>query len=275
MNQRERLLIIGVLALIILAGGWFVIQNLVLAPLDARKATLAALEKDVQIRRDREAQIKAGLVKLERWRQLSLPSNVDLARRKYEEYLTELLRENNFAQGSSVTPRPVDTKSSPQLQGKGPVYTKLIFGIQGRATLENLVKMQEHFYRTGLLHQIKNLTIQRPLTTTPQQRPRELDITMTVEALIVAGAEDRQALLPLDKRLLAAEFRLARAELHHDVGQTVEQGRNIVQVFRPIPHVQRNESGLRVPRKHPVAGGDDGLFAGEFRSVETPIRVRA
>jgi hypothetical protein len=219
MNKRERLLIFGVLALVILGGGWFVVSNLVLGPLDARKAAVAQLEKDVQTRKDRKDQVLANLPKLERWKHQSLPAEVNFARLEYEKYLTELLRESDFAAGSSsVTAKPVDNKTSPAIPGKGPIYTKLAFTVQGRATLESLVKLLERFYRSGLLHQVRNLTIQRglaPVTPGQQQqqpqRTRDLDITMTVEALVVAGGENRESLLPVERRLLSAEAALLGA----------------------------------------------------------------
>jgi hypothetical protein len=88
------------------------------------------------------------------------------------------------------------------LPGKKPVYTRLAFTVQGHATLESLVKMLEDFYRTSLLHQVKNISIQRPVTVGPQQKQGELDVNLTVEALIVNGAENRQRLMPgVDRRL--------------------------------------------------------------------------
>jgi hypothetical protein len=206
MNTRERTLATIVLALVILGGGYFLVSQLVLAPLRARADNIAALKKEVDTKRGRITQIMAMRPQLDRWKHISLPADGDMARREYEKYLTELLRQSDFSPGTlSVSPRPIDTKSSPALPGgKGPVYTRLAFTIQGRGTLESLVKMMEHFYRTNLLQQIKTFTVQRPATTRAGQGPRDLDINIGVEALIVNGAENRPSLQAMDRRLVLA-----------------------------------------------------------------------
>src|ERR1700730_8552559 len=89
---------------------------------------------------------------------------------------------------------------------KKPIYTRLTFTVLAHADLASLVKMLEGFYRTGLLHQIKTFSVQRPLTVGAQDRPNDLDINLTIEALIVSGAADRPQLLPnLDPRLMALD----------------------------------------------------------------------
>jgi hypothetical protein len=145
--------------------------------------------------------------RLERARLLSLPPDVDLARREYEKYVSELILESDFQPGSViVTAKPADAKSTPQVTGKGPIYTRLPFTITGHGTLASLTKFLERFYRTGLLHEIKSLAIARPLTAGPQQAQGELDINMTAEALIVTGVQSRTRLLPeIDRRLVALD----------------------------------------------------------------------
>jgi len=66
--------------------------------------------------------------------------------------------------------------------------------------------MLEGFYRTPLMHQFKNLSIQRPVTAAPDQRRDDLDINLTVEAIIVNGTSKRPQLMPLiDRRLVALD----------------------------------------------------------------------
>src|SRR5438876_1171278 len=70
-----------------------------------------------------------------------------------------------------------------------------------KSEIEDLVDFLERFYRTPLLHEIKKLDVRRPLTalidTGPQrQNANMLHIEMTVEALVLAGADKRKQLLP-------------------------------------------------------------------------------
>jgi hypothetical protein len=209
MNPRERMLAIGVLGVVILGGAVFLFHLMVLGPLDERELNITSLRKDVENKQDRVRQIQADQPRLERWRQLSLPPDPEIAQREYEKYLSGMLQESGIPIASvTVTPKQPDTKSSPVIQGKGPIYTKLDYTVKlNRVTLANLVTAMERFYRTGLFHQIKNLSIQRPVTTGAQQRIGDLDVTLTVEALIVNGVPKRNYLMPgLGPRTLALEM---------------------------------------------------------------------
>src|SRR5207248_780597 len=119
-------------------------------------------------------------------------------------YLSDLLKKSGFT-SAYVNPKAPE-KSSQVITGKGPIYTRLPFTIQARATLASLVDMLEQFYHTPLLHEVKRLSISRPAAVGTQPQSSELDIHLTVEALIVAGAEDRADLLPgVSRRLLALD----------------------------------------------------------------------
>src|SRR5438132_3689046 len=194
MNARERMLAIGVLVVVVLAGGGFLFHNLFLAPLEERKQSIVAMQQDIQKKEDRIHQIQADLPRLDRWRRLSLPVDEKLSKRAYGDYLSDLVRDAGFPPETTIQPpRQIDDKSAPAIN-KTPVYKKLDYNIQAHASLAHLVAFLEQFYHTGLLHQIKKLTIQRPLT--PGQQPTDLDINITVEALILDGGENRSTLLP-------------------------------------------------------------------------------
>jgi hypothetical protein len=204
MTPRERLIAGAVIGLLALVAVVFLVHQLYLTPLREREASISTARQDIDTKQEQLRQIRADLPRLERWRQLSLPADVDLAGREYEKYLSDLLRESDFE--GSVTPKPPDTRTSPQLPGKKPIYTRLTFNVIGHASLDGLVKMLDRFYRTGLLHEVKNLSIQRSQTTGSQQRPNDLDINLTIEALILQGADHRRYLLPnIDQRMLAFE----------------------------------------------------------------------
>jgi hypothetical protein len=208
MNPRERLLALGVLLVVVLAGGAFLFHQLFWAPLQDRDANILTLERDIDKKKDRILQVEADRPKLDRWRQLSLPADVDLAKREYEKFLSELMRESGFSAESTIItpPQRPDSKSSPQIAGKGPIFVKLPFTVQAHTNLGNLVHMLEGFYRASLLHRIKTLSVQRPLTLAPGSQPGDLDINLTIEALLVTGAEKRNTLMPgVDKKVLVVD----------------------------------------------------------------------
>jgi hypothetical protein len=198
MNPRERLLATAIVIAIVVAGGGFFFYRLFLVPLRDRDASIQMLHTEISQKHERIDLILAQRPLLERWRQMSLPSDIDQARRQYEVYLSKLGRDAGFAAGDfTVIPKPVaDSKTSPNIPGKGPIYTKLTFTVIAHGTLDSLVQALTEFYRTGLLHEVKSLSIQRPMTARTAEQASYLDINMTVEALNVAGAGRRPELLP-------------------------------------------------------------------------------
>src|SRR5258708_33324426 len=182
MNPRERLLAMGVLLVVLLAGTAILFHQLFLAPLRERDDNILALERDIQKKQDRIRQVEAEKPKLDRWRQLSLPPDVVLAKREYAHYLSELMRDSGLPAESFtvVSPTRIDSKSGVQIPGKGPVFVRLPYTVQLHTNLANLVSVLERFYSTGLLQRIRQLSIQRPLTVAPGSPPDTLDINLSI-----------------------------------------------------------------------------------------------
>jgi hypothetical protein len=205
MSQRERMLALGILAVVALGAAVFLGYRMFLEPLWDMDARLVSVQQDVEQKETRVREIETAKLRLQRWKQLSLPNNLEFSRREYEIYLDGLLRESGFAPGFSVQPKAPE-KSLLTTASKGLVYTRLPYQVVGHATLANLVTLMERFYRTGFLHQIKRLQVTRPTGTSSQAPTGQLDIHMLVEALIVAGTDNRSMLLPaVDRRLLAVD----------------------------------------------------------------------
>jgi hypothetical protein len=218
-NSRERILLLAILLVVALVGGGFLVHSLLLAPLDDRDMSILALQEEIDQKQQRVNQIQANLPRLQRWKMLSLPADGDPAHREYDlafleydKYLNELLQKSGFPAGSfTVIGKPPDTRaaSSTADKHKDKVYTLLSFSVVGHANLASLVKMLESFYRTPLLHEIKNFTVRRPLVGAGSQDREEgdLDVNLTIEALILASADKRSQLLPdVDRRLLTLDL---------------------------------------------------------------------
>ena len=203
MNPRERFLAVALLSFIFAAAGGFLGYQFVYRPLRDRDQSIAQLEKEIKERDDRLWQIRSSdLPRLQLARERSLPKDVDFARREYEIELSGLLRKSEFSPSAiTIVPRPPETKTSPTVVGKKPAYTKLTFVVQVRGELVNLVDFMQNFYKLQLLQQVRNISIQRTSTSVDRRgQPTgsgELDISMTIEALVLDTAEDRKTLLPV------------------------------------------------------------------------------
>jgi hypothetical protein len=270
MNPRERILAFCLIGVLVLVVGVFMVRQLYFVPLQEKEASIENLRQDIAAKNDQIRQARADRPRLDRWRQLSLPQDPDLARREYEKYLSALLVQSGFEPGSfSVTPRDPDTRSSPQI-GKKPIYTCLNFIVLGPAKLESIVKFQEEFYNTGLTHRIKTLSIQRAgIGGGPQQqRPTDLELNMTIEALIVNGAPDRHYLLPnIDRRLVAADLMMALRGGPSGLGWML---------WAAGPTGLGGPGNLAQPSRHYTAIANKNIFLGppaETPKITEPIEV--
>ncbi len=212
MNARERILAIAVLGAVVLAGLAVMAYQFFVVPLEDRKRSLMAVTKDVGDKQKRIDEIVAKRAKLNVWRQLSLPADVNQASREYTSYLRDLMTRSRFAPGPSISPKTETQRISAQAGKKEPPFTKLIFDVTATATLDNLVDMLEQFYHTSLLHKIDKLEITRQLTggaasgpNASQRRGNDLNIKMQIEALVLTGAGKRGYLLPSVDRVSLAQ----------------------------------------------------------------------
>ena len=110
MNARERILAIAVLSILVIVGGFFLVQALFLGPLQKKSESIAILQDQIDKKTARVEEIQAELHLLDRWKSLSLPSDHRDARIEYEKWLTNLVQEQGLT-GPTVTAKPVDLKT--------------------------------------------------------------------------------------------------------------------------------------------------------------------
>jgi hypothetical protein len=195
------------ICVVVLGGGGFFGFRFAYVPWVTRKKALDSLKKEEEAKVARRADLEKQRTRLARWTSLSLPGDQETARLEYERYLTQLLNRYKIVNGREITPQNVDAKGAPVIgPNKDPIYTKLTFRVKAYATMPNLMAMMDEFYRTGLMHQIRNISLQRQLAVSPQAKADELDVRMVIEAMIINKADNRPYLLPnIDRRLLGVD----------------------------------------------------------------------
>jgi Tfp pilus assembly protein PilO len=200
MTTRERSLAIVLVAVLGVFGLGFVGYQFVLSPLldknrqiNARKAEIAQLETDIM-------SIQVEKKKFEAARQQSLPADVGVAREQYGNLLEKVCRRSELTNELKIIQSDPDNKSVPMLAPKKPAYTRLTYKLTAKGELYHLVDFMRLFYQLPLLHTIKAMNIQRPSEARARDR-RELDIDLTIEALVLDAAPDRGTLLPVVREL--------------------------------------------------------------------------
>jgi hypothetical protein len=208
MNARERKLALVLLGVLVVIAVVFLAYQLYWSPMTDAQDAIVRLETDLANRQLDIDRAEMRVRQLNKWRKLSLPRDVNFSWLEYEQFLTKLVKNANFAD-TLVNPQGQPDTRGPALKNKQPIYTRLTYTINGRATLGNIVSFLEQFHKVPLLHRVKSLQITR-FSTGADHEPDELRVAMTVEALVLDGAQKRTKLEPdanVQKEVLAKATR--------------------------------------------------------------------
>ncbi|MCE9531549.1 MAG: hypothetical protein K8T89_10575 [Planctomycetes bacterium] len=191
MNTRERILsIVLIVAMVAIAGG-FIGWQMIYKPIKNHNENIAKLRDEVDELSEKRLKIEFDQHIYEtKTRKKSLPAELKVARLQYEKFLDRMLREAKLTV-TSLNPSEPDTKNVPLISGKKPIYTKLDFVVSVKGELPSIVQFLYTFYSQPLLQQIRKVIILKPST----EKGRILDVTMTIEALVLDRAENRSLLL--------------------------------------------------------------------------------
>jgi len=179
LNKREMILA-GLVGLIVLVYvGNLAFRQILQGPLDARRDRVAKLKREIDQKQKGLRRARAAGEKLARWQQQSLPSETEVARSQYQNWLLEIVGRAGFEKPN------VD--SGETLTKKG-LYQRLPFSVRGRGNLAQLTRFLYDFYRADHLHQLQRLSI------TPIPKTQELELAISIEALILPGATRKDRL---------------------------------------------------------------------------------
>ena len=193
MNKHRKKLFMAVLAIIAAAyaGDW-ALKNLLEGPLKARENTRRRLEKSIEKQKEFLAQTRKAGKKLSLWEEQSMPSNTEVASSTYQVWLLQVIQYAGLSAQGVNSSEPVTRKGA---------YSLLSFSARAHGTLEQLTHFLFEFYRAGHLHQIRSLSI------TPLQKTGELDLTISVEAIVLPSTErDKEFTTTVSERLASLQL---------------------------------------------------------------------
>jgi hypothetical protein len=187
-KQRQTILL-AVLGLILAyyAAEW-VFQNMLEGPRQARIQRGEELQERIKQREEELSTALKAAQQLEAWEAQSLPSNPEIAVSLYRSWLTELVEYARFSSANVDVGSPMNRKG---------LYQSIDCSIRATATLEQLTTFLFEFYHAGHLHQIRSVNI------SPLPRRNELDLVITVEALVLPTADRKDELSPVRANRLA------------------------------------------------------------------------
>lgn len=178
MQPRERLLAAAVGAMLALLVTYWLFGK-VRKAFTERYALIEVREGEIRERLSREERAKKAAQQLAHWEQRSLPSDQEFARTLYQNWLVKLADKNKLENVN------VDAGRGGMHRN---IYYKLPFTVQCKGSLEQTVAFLHDFYSTNHLHQLRELSIK------PTSNSRGLDLNFTIEALVLPGADRKDAL---------------------------------------------------------------------------------
>lgn len=124
-------------------------------------------------------QARVAVNKLGAWREMSLPANPTVAQSQYRAWLIESLQQARL-DVDDVNPRRTGQRSD--------AYEALSYVVTADGPLDAVVRFLTSFYQSDQLHKITTLSL------IPMEGSGTLRVSLTVEALVVAGAERKSGL---------------------------------------------------------------------------------
>lgn len=178
-REKRLAIIVGVLGATLV--GWLVVTAVAEA-FRLRQTQLDALALELQNKQLRTAQLTLTLERYADWEQRALPRDRELARSLYQNWLVATLADAKLANVQVDPGRPIQLRD---------VYLKLPFTVRAQGSAAEVVRWLASFYGADHLQQIRELSLQ------PIGRAGDLQLTATIEALSLPGADRADKLTEL------------------------------------------------------------------------------
>jgi cell division septation protein DedD len=181
-NQRERILAIGLGTVV---GGWFLfsfIQRRMIEPLRARDGQIIALLSQIQNKENELKDAQKGALELSGWRKTSLPADESVAQTLYLDFIRKLLSESGIDRPTLRPGRSVERAN---------VFSRLPVTVDARTDLAKLTSFLKSFENAPLLHQIRRLRIQPVLK---ENKIEAYDLSLSLEAVAMPDSFIKDAL---------------------------------------------------------------------------------
>lgn len=187
MKFTRQQILLAVMSLIgIVRLGDYVLNSLIAGPLQERRAKTEELNETIGKYRKVLADTRTAGKQIAVWQKQSLPSNVEIARSSYRNWLLELI------ESAGMKSATVDSSTPDNRRG---LYRALPFTVRGRATLDELTQLLFDFSKAGHLHRIQSISLKTLVG------PGEFDVSLSLEALVIPGTKrvDRLATSESDR----------------------------------------------------------------------------
>ncbi len=172
-------IVVGGVAVLFLGDRW------VWTPYRDASNRIDALGKEVDKKEGDISKLNLDKANLAKWNKLSLHKDADRAAAEYGKMLKPLLRDCGLTVEDFQGPPPQEAAGAGNQ--KKPKHIVLPFQVTAKGSIEALAKTLEKLQRTPVMHRVKTLIVDR---LDAKDRTGRLRVQMTIEAMIVAGADN-------------------------------------------------------------------------------------
>ncbi len=203
MNSRDQTLSFILLGLIVFSAAGALGYFFVLQPYLKQQNAETALNTEIADLEQKVDDQKLTAKRLAQARVRSLPADKAMAQREYVVAMERVIEAAGMPKGYTISPKPVDNspRAVPEIAKGKPIYTRVAYELVFKKADAKAVKdFLYGYYQLGLLHQITAIHIKKeddPNAKGAKGSRNDLTVTLTTEAILVDGAENRKTLLPV------------------------------------------------------------------------------
>lgn len=189
-SNREKVLLIAALSLLGIFGLWLLWSSLGGAA--GRRAARDKLQTDVNKLLEEQLKESVHARKLADYQRRSLPSDENAVLSIYQNWL------NGTVAAAGLEDCRIDYDGSGIGKNADAAYARLSFTVRAYGSLDDVTRFLHAFHKADYLHQIRTMTLD------PLKDPRQLNVTISIEALSLKNAAQAEA-LPSDELAHYAE----------------------------------------------------------------------
>jgi hypothetical protein len=178
MDRRQRLLLALLLVMFVGYAGDQAYRRLYERPLAAAQQRAVTLEEELNDGQLEVRRQQKRLPELDKLRNRSLPSNLELAVTQYRSWLLEAIEQSGLEQANLDSGAPTRFRD---------LYSRIDFSLRTQGTLSQVTQLLHTFYNADYLHKIRSLS----LTPTAEGN---VDVSLTIEALTIPSIASADAL---------------------------------------------------------------------------------
>ncbi len=198
-DKRTRTLLLVLGSIGILYIGDLAYRSGIESPRQEAERLKSRLEKRIRATKLSLAKSKRIAADLEQLEGQSLPWDLEVARSSYQSWLLQLVKRAKLQTPNVDSSEPVALSIGLRGRRGKPDYHKIGFTLRTRGSLKHVVHFLFDFYRADHLHKIRSMNLN------PVGRDRNLDLTLSIETLVLGTALRENELSPgVSERLASA-----------------------------------------------------------------------